>query len=154
VAYTAHRTPVAELKKKMRESLGQRIRRKRKEKDFGLREAATKLDISPTYLSEVERDVEPRPPAERVIRAIAELFDDDFDQLMTMAGRVSEDVEAFITKDPKMPQFLRQAQAKKLTDVLEYIAGDPTMPKFLRAARDRNISGDELLKMLEKGGKR
>ena len=49
---------------------------------------------------------------------------DDFDVLITLAGRVPEDVEKVIT-------------------------GDPTMPEFLRVARKEKVSGEQLLKMLE-----
>jgi hypothetical protein len=39
----------------MQESFGQRVRRLREERKIGLREAAAKVGISPTYLSRVER---------------------------------------------------------------------------------------------------
>ena len=67
---------------------------------------------------------EKTPPAEDVIRKLATLLSDDFDELMQLAGRVPEDVE-------------------------DLIKGDPNMPAFLRTAKERNLSGDDLMKLLE-----
>ena len=108
----------------MKERLGERIRRKRAEHKLGLRETATKVGISPTYLSRIETMDEKTPPAEDVIRKLATLLSDDFDELMQLAGRVPEDVE-------------------------DLIKGDPNMPAFLRTAKERNLSGDDLMKLLE-----
>ena len=108
----------------MKERLGERIRRKRAEHKLGLRETATKVGISPTYLSRIETMDEKTPPAEDVIRKVATLLSDDFDELMQLAGRVPEDVE-------------------------DLIKGDPNMPAFLRTAKERNLSGDDLMKLLE-----
>jgi len=98
-----------------REKLGERIKRLRKEQDLGLRVAATQLGISATYLSRIENCQESSPPAERVIRACADLFEDDFDELMQLAGRVPEDVEEMIMRDPGMPAFLRTAREQKVS---------------------------------------
>ena len=115
----------------MAENLGQRIRRMRLERKLGLRETATKVDISSTYLSRIETMSETSPPAEEVIRRLATLLQDDFDELMQLAGRVPEDVE-------------------------KVIKGDPSMPAFLRTAKEQKLSGDDLMKLLEaqKKGKR
>ena len=87
----------------------------RKAKKLGLREAATKIDVSATYLSRIENDEEKSPPSEKVIRALADLVEDNFDELMALAGRVPEDVERLVTSDTTMPQFLRKANEKGLT---------------------------------------
>ncbi|MBI4952964.1 MAG: TIGR02391 family protein [Myxococcales bacterium] len=115
----------------MKERLGERIRRKRAEHKLGLRETATKVGISPTYLSRIETMDEKTPPAEDVIRKLATLLTDDFDELMQLAGRVPEDVE-------------------------KVIKGDPSMPAFLRTAKEQKLSGDDLMKLIEaqKKGKR
>lgn len=115
----------------MKERLGERIRRKRGEHKLGLRETATKVGISATYLSRIETMDEKTPPAEDVIRKLAKLLNDDFDELMQLAGRVPQDVE-------------------------KVIKNDPGMPAFLRSAKEQNYSGDDLMKLLEaqKKGKR
>ncbi len=99
----------------MGEKLGDRIRRKRLDRGLGLREAARLAGISPSYLSRIETAGDRSPPAEKVLRAIAEVLGDDFDELMSAAGRVSEDVAAFITLSPGMPAFLREASARRMT---------------------------------------
>lgn len=98
----------------MAETLGQRIRRMRDGK-FGLREMAKKLEISPTYLSRIETNEEKTPPAEELLRKIADLLGDNFDELMSLAGRIPTDVKEYITKDPGLPQFLRTAREQGLT---------------------------------------
>lgn len=115
----------------VKERLGERVRRKRAEQKLGLREAATKVGISPTYLSRIETMDEKTPPAEDVIRKLAALLNDNFDELMQLAGRVPEDVESVIR-------------------------ADPTMPAFLRSVKEHNLSGEQLLKILQeqKKGKR
>jgi len=107
----------------VKKRLGERLRRKREGKELGLRETAAKVGISPTYLSRIETEDERTPPAEDVIRKLAALLSDDFDELMQLAGRVPEDVK-------------------------DIVKGDPNMPAFLRMAKEYNLTGDHLLKLL------
>ena len=109
----------------MGERFGQRIKRLRLERNFGLRQTAARAGMTATFLSRIENDEERSPPGEEKIRALARLLDDDFDVLMALTGRVPEDMERVIT-------------------------GDPTMPEFLRVARRRRVSGEQLLQMLER----
>lgn len=88
------------------ETFGQRIRRKREECCLGLRKTSTVAGISATYLSQIERD-ETIPPSERVIRRLADLLFDDFDELMRMAGRIPEYIQHVILREPNMFEFLR-----------------------------------------------
>jgi transcriptional regulator with XRE-family HTH domain len=106
------------------ERFGQRIKRRRQERGLGLRHTAARAGMSATFLSRIENADERTPPSEEKIRALAQILDDDFDVLMTLAGRIPQDVERVIT-------------------------GDPTMPEFLRVARRRKVSGEELLQLLE-----
>lgn len=112
-----------------REKLGERIKRVRQERELGLRETAAKVGISATYLSRIENCQDPSPPTEKTIRALAELLEDDFDELMRLAGRVPEDVQKVLKADPKMAAFLR-------------------------TARQQKVSGAELLEMLDARKKR
>jgi transcriptional regulator with XRE-family HTH domain len=99
----------------MTEKLGDRLRRRRNELKLGLREAAGKLKISPTYLSRIETNEEKSPPGEEVLQALAKLLSENFDELMTLAGRIPSDVAKYIGSDPGLPQFLRTAHERKLT---------------------------------------
>jgi len=109
----------------MGETLGPRLKRIRSLRGLGLRETASKVGISATYLSRIENNAETSPPSEEKISKLAEVLNDDFDELMRLAGRV-----------PK--------------EVAELIKSDSSMPAFLRKAREENISADELLEMLKK----
>lgn len=100
---------------RMKEMLGQRIRRLREAKKLGLRETAKKVEISPTYLSRIETNEERTPPGEEVLQRLAALLGDDVDALMSLAGRVPTDVKEFITTEPGMPQFLRTVREQGYT---------------------------------------
>ena len=86
--------------KKRQESFGAFVRQKRKEKDIGLREMARTFGVSPTYLSQVERDEASCPPTEDKVRAIAKIIDWDADDLLARAGRVASDVTDIIKRHP------------------------------------------------------
>lgn len=113
----------------MPETLGDRIKRIRTERGLGLRETAGKIGISATFLSRVETNVEKAGPSEEVLKKLAKVLGDDIDLLMQLAQRVPKDVAAVIKNDPGMPAFLR-------------------------TARDQNVSGEQLLKMLEDSKKK
>lgn len=98
----------------MAEKLGARIRRMRKERGFGLRATAGEVGISAGYLSRIESDAEKYPPGEAVIRRLADVLDDDFDELMALAGRIAYALECLIREDPRMPEFLRQVRARRI----------------------------------------
>lgn len=106
---------------KPRVSFGQLLRERRVAKGYSLRKFAKLVDISPTYLSQVEQcNVDP-PTTERVTR-IAELLEENADEWIALAGRVPDDLPAIIHKQPtKIPELLREAngltaeQLQKLT---------------------------------------
>jgi HTH-type transcriptional regulator, competence development regulator len=112
----------------MAETLGDRLKRLRKERDLGLRETASKVGISATFLSRVENNAEKAAPSEEVIRKLANVLGEEFDTLMQLAGRVAHDV----------------------ADVIKADAG---MPAFLRRAREENLSAEDLMKLLDKSKK-
>ncbi len=114
----------------MAEKFGERIRKIRTLRNLGLRETASKVDISAAYLSRIETNEESTPPAEDVIMKLARILDDDVDELMRLAGRIPTDVREYINK--------------------------PGMPAFLRTAREKKYTSEQLLEMLEreKKGKR
>jgi len=99
----------------MAERLGERIRRVRTARGLGLRETAAKVGISATYLSRIETNEEKTPPAEKVIRVLADLLEDNFDELMSLAGRIPSDVTEYFATDPGLPAFLRRAKEQGLS---------------------------------------
>lgn len=106
-----------------REKLGQHLKRVRMARELGLRETAGKVGVSPTYLSRIENCLEQSRPTEKTLRALADVLNDDFDELMRLAGRVPEEIEQFIKADPNMPIMLRLAREQNVTgaDFLKWL---------------------------------
>jgi transcriptional regulator with XRE-family HTH domain len=95
-------------------SLGEYLRCRREEKrqsegnKFSLRSVATRIGIEPSYLSKIERGLEPRP-SEETTRALAKELDEDADVLLAMAGKVSSDLQKIIRKRPQLfAQLIRE----------------------------------------------
>jgi transcriptional regulator with GAF, ATPase, and Fis domain/transcriptional regulator with XRE-family HTH domain len=78
---------------------GEVIRTRREELKITLRTFATTVDMSPTYLSKVERG-EFSPPAEKKIVAIAKHLSLNPDELLGLAGRIASDVTDIIRRQP------------------------------------------------------
>jgi transcriptional regulator with XRE-family HTH domain len=92
-------------------SFGSTIRRLREGQQISLRKFADKVGISPTYLSKIERDEFP-PPGEETVKKFAVALDQDPDELLALAGRVSSDLPAIIQQRPReLASFLRTAGA-------------------------------------------
>lgn len=97
----------------MAKSFGEQIRRRREELGITLRAAAAKLDVSPAYLSRLERDQE-TPTPERV-QQIATLLEVPVDALFTAAQQVAPELSKYVATTPALPAFLRLAREKKLS---------------------------------------
>jgi transcriptional regulator with XRE-family HTH domain len=106
-------------------TLGDVIREARTPKG-SLREYAKKLEITPSYLSDIENDR--RIPAEDVLRKIAEELDLDFDELMARAGRLGEDADRYMRKHPTAGVLFRQLSDSNLPE--------DDLAKLLKKAED------------------
>lgn len=86
---------------------GAHIRALREAQQISLRKFADKVGISPTYLSKVERDDFP-PPGEETVKKFAAALDQDPDELLALAGKVSSDLPEIIQERPReLASFLR-----------------------------------------------
>lgn len=99
--------------------LGQFIRKLREEKDISLREFADKLDLTPSFISDVE--LGRRNPGEKVLESIASFFGVTVDEMKQYDERVPEDVRKIIQSSPgagaAVGVLLRKAAEKeKITD--------------------------------------
>lgn len=108
-----------------KETFGGCVRRIRMEKQITLRKFADMIGVSPTYVSQIERD-EFKPPAEDKIREIARILGENEDEMLALADRVPSDLSPIIQKHPKeVATFLRTAQGfsreqwEKLTQDIE-----------------------------------
>lgn len=109
---------------------GQLIREKRVAKGYSLRKFAALVEVSPTYLSQVEQGQVTPPTADRVKR-MAEVLGENPDGLIALAGRVPEDLPKIIREQPQeMATFLREAsgltaeQLKQLTEEARRLKGE------------------------------
>ena len=81
-------------------NFGAKIRTLREAQQISLRKFAEKVGISPTYLSKVERDEFP-PPGEETVKKFALALNQNPDELLALAGKVSSDLPAIIQQRPR-----------------------------------------------------
>lgn len=100
----------------MASAFGEYLRERREAKRledrrFSLRQLAQRIGVEPSYLSKVERGLEP-PPSEAKVKALAKELDQDPDILLAMAGKVSTELQDVIRKRPQlMAELLRQLKS-------------------------------------------
>ncbi len=98
----------------MAENFGGTIREMREAQKLGLRAAADRLNISPAYLSRIERGKE-RPPKPELVKRMATLLGADPDRLFRLAESTDPDLAAYMHRVPRIPEFLRTAMEMNLT---------------------------------------
>ena len=64
---------------------------------YTLRWLATQIDVSPSYLSRIERETVPPPSNEKIIE-LAEVLEINPDVLLSLAGRIREERRLLLTK--------------------------------------------------------
>jgi transcriptional regulator with XRE-family HTH domain len=113
-----------------RQDFGDVLRERRIAKGYSLRKFAELVDVSPTYLSLVEKNKVEKPPTAERVRRMAELLGENPDEMIALAGRVPEDLSEIIQSQPtQMPKLLREArgltpeQLKTLTDQARKLKG-------------------------------
>jgi transcriptional regulator with XRE-family HTH domain len=96
--------------------------------EFSLRSVAGRIGLEPSYLSKIERGLEPRP-SEETTRALALALDEDPDVLLAMAGKVSSDLQEIIRKRPQLfAQLIRELKNQP----------DHAVLRLVREVRDGN----------------
>jgi transcriptional regulator with XRE-family HTH domain len=98
----------------MSSHLGALLRKRREAKQakegnaYSLRQLARRVGVEPSYLSKIERGLEPRP-SEPTTRALALALGEDPDVLLAMAGKVSADLQDVIRRRPHLfAQVIRE----------------------------------------------
>ena len=104
----------------MKMSFGNFIRTKRLEAGYTLRKFAEKIELSPTFVSRMERD-EIDAPGEDKISAMAQALSIDPEELILMAGRVPTKIKEMILQRPELVSVLRTANTKSDYDLKELI---------------------------------
>lgn len=87
-------------------NFGETIRDLRVAQDLGLRETATKVGISPAYLSRIERGKE-RPPRPEVIKELAKVLAADPDVLFRLSSSTDPEVVDYLHDQPEVMNLLR-----------------------------------------------
>jgi transcriptional regulator with XRE-family HTH domain len=95
-------------------TLGEVIRDARAKLKLSLRDVAKKLDITPSYLSDIENDR--RIPSEDVLRRLSKFLQLDYDDLMARAGRFGEDAVRYMMKTPAAGVLFRRLAEGKATN--------------------------------------
>lgn len=96
----------------MEKTLGDVIREARVGKGLGLRELARKLDMTPSYLSDIENDR--RVPSEEVLQQLAKALSLEFDELMALAGRLGEQAVRYMQRTPAVGALFRTISNRRL----------------------------------------
>ncbi len=94
---------------------GETLRQLREAQSLGLRETATLVGISPTYLSRIERGKE-HPPKPEVIKELARILAADPDVLFRLCPSTDPDIVALLKERPKVLELVRLVMAKELSD--------------------------------------
>ncbi|MCI2975628.1 MAG: helix-turn-helix domain-containing protein [Ferrimicrobium sp.] len=108
-------------------SFGETVRDLRVAQDLGLRETASKIGISPAYLSRIERGKE-RPPRPEVVKALAKELAADPDVLFRLSSSTDPEVVDFLHEQPEAMAFLRYLKDASFTEV--------EMKQLLKLAED------------------
>jgi len=87
-------------------TLGDILRDARIELDLSLRDLSKRLDVTPSYLSDIENNR--RVPAEEVLGSMARTLKLDFNELMARAGRFGDDAVRYMQRTPAAGVLFRK----------------------------------------------
>ncbi len=93
---------------------GDTIRELRTAQDFGLRETAGKIGISPAYLSRIERGKE-NPPSPEIIKKLAKILAADPDALFRHSSSTDPEVASFLHDQQEVMELLRFIKESNFT---------------------------------------
>ncbi len=95
-------------------SLGDFVRDGRSALNLRLRELARRLDVTPSYVSDIENNR--RVPSEDVLTRIADVLNLSFEELVARAGRLGTDAERYMRETPVATTLFRKISDEKLTE--------------------------------------
>ena len=84
------------------------IRAEREAAGLGVRELARMIGYSAPYQSRLETGDEKRPPSEHWIKKFCDATGADFDETMSLAGRIPADVEDYLVSNLHAALFVRE----------------------------------------------
>ena len=96
---------------------GKSVRKSRQSLGLSIAQFSQQVNISPTYLAPIEREVFPPPAEDKIIR-IAKALNENPDVLLAQAGRVATDLQKIIRKNPEeVGALLRSVKSKPAPDI-------------------------------------
>ena len=145
-------------------NFGSRIRALRMDSGIGQREMSRQLDISPSYLNDIEKNNRAAPGPE-LTKAIAELLGADGEELFDLAGNsrnaIPSDVNQFVLENPEAISLIRAIAAyglngKMIEELKDSMIAENTKVIVIAAgmgSRLHPLTDDRPKCMLEFGGK-
>lgn len=106
------------------QTLGDRVRQARIAKGLSLRDLAGRLDLAPSYLSDIENDR--RIPSEEVLKGLSKELELEFDDLMALAGRFGDRADRYLKRNPTAGRLFRRLSDANL--------GEQELQQLLRQA--------------------
>lgn len=95
-------------------TLGEVVREGRTAKGIKLRELSRRLEVTPSYVSDIENDR--RVPSEEVLQKIATELDLDYGDLVARAGRLGSEAERYMRQTPVATTLFRRISKERLTE--------------------------------------
>jgi transcriptional regulator with XRE-family HTH domain len=95
-------------------SLGDYVRDGRTALNMRLRELARRLEVTPSYVSDIENNR--RVPSEEVLTRIANVLNLPLEELVARAGRLGSDAERYMRDTPVATTLFRKISDEKLTE--------------------------------------
>jgi transcriptional regulator with XRE-family HTH domain len=96
---------------------GKTVRKSRQSMGLSIAQFSQQVNISPTYLAPIEREVFPPPAEDKIIR-IAKALNENPDVLLAQAGRVATDLQKIIRKNPdEVGALLRSVKNKPASEI-------------------------------------
>jgi transcriptional regulator with XRE-family HTH domain len=117
-------------------TFGERLRQLRRDRRMNQRTLAARVGIDFTYLSKIENERMDPPSAETIVK-LAKALDASADELLLLANKVPEDLQAVITRSPLWPAFLRSI--RDLTD--DELRELGAYAREIRERRARKVGG-------------
>ena len=145
-------------------NFGEYVKEKRMEKGISLRQLASKIGISPSYMRDIEKGRRYAPDKEKLEQLQKLLFvnEDEIQKFYDLAGlsrnEVPQDLPDYIINNDKIKVLLRKTKDSKEDDLLDninYLINNSKANEIVNALRNANYTENELkviLKLISSGG--
>lgn len=115
------------------ETIADRLRVGRARKRMTLRQTATAVGVSASYLSDIENGR--KTPSEEVVLGLAKVLDLDSDDLLAAAGRIGESADEYLRANPDAGVLFRRLSEYRVgPEGLKQLIS--MVPDLTRASRD------------------